>query len=54
MILDLDDLEEWVANDEGLYNWQQSSGLDESEFVIAHEHSIRMHVIKVLGRKGQL
>lgn len=51
MKLDLDDLEEWVANDEGLYNWQQASGLDEHEFVIAHQYSIRMHVVKMLNRE---
>ncbi len=26
--LDDDELAEWVANDEGLYNWAQSDGVD--------------------------
>lgn len=41
----------WVLNDEGLYNWQQKSGLSMKEFLRQNRREIDEVIENVVGNK---
>lgn len=43
--------EQWVNNDEGLYNWQRRSRLSMRAFVRANRAEIDAAIESVIGRK---
>jgi hypothetical protein len=44
--------EQWVSNDEGLYNWQRTSGLTMRSFLRKHRNEIDAVILNVRdGRK---
>jgi len=38
--LTVKDIEQWIANDEGLYLWQRRSGLSQRAFIKKHREEI--------------
>lgn len=44
------DREEWVYNDEHLYNWWLSSGIGIKAFVKANRHQLTEYINRKLGR----
>lgn len=49
--LSISDLEQWVNNDEGLYNWWKSEGGSLRSFVQANREEIERGVRRVLDAK---
>lgn len=48
--LTLADLEQWVRNDEGLYNWWHSSRMPLRKFVRENREELTACINRVLGR----
>ncbi len=49
--LTLEDLRQWVDNDEGLYNWWRSSRMGQRQFIRENRAEIEAAVRSVLDRK---
>lgn len=45
------DREDWINNDEGLYNWQRGSGLSMRNFIRANRAAIDEHINTQLNKK---
>ncbi len=48
--LTLEDLEQWVDNDEGLYNWWKSSRQSKRQFVRDNRDELRQCITAYLNR----
>lgn len=44
------DRQQWVDNDEDLYDWWRASGVGQTRFVREHRREIDAHVAARLGR----
>jgi hypothetical protein len=44
---------QWIANDEGLYNWQRSSRLSVRAFIKANRDELDGIIRERLGHKGE-
>ncbi len=46
-----DDRRQWIDNDEGLYNWQRSSGLSMRDFIRSNRTELDAIINAALNRK---
>ncbi len=46
-----EDRRQWINNDEGLYNWQRSSGLSMREFIRQNRQELDACINKVLNNE---
>jgi hypothetical protein len=49
--LTVKDIEQWIANDEGLYLWQRRSGLNQRAFIKKHREEIEKVINNVTTSK---
>ena len=49
--LTINDISQWVDNDEGLYNWWKSSGLPKRKFIIQNRTDLAACINRVLNNE---